>query len=99
MGDQVKIYDIALRIIRLSGYTIKNSNNINGDIPIKIIGLKKGEKIKEEIALGTNLKKTSNSKIMLCDEKIIPVEKLFRMLIKKVGKNKISSNLLRKIPY
>ena len=99
MGDQVKIYDIALRIIRLSGYTIKNSNNINGDIPIKIIGLKKGEKIKEEIALGTNLKKTSNSKIMLCDEKIIPVEKLFRMLIKKVGKNGISSNLLKKIPY
>ena len=99
MGDQIKIYDIASRIIRLSGYTIKNSNNINGDIPIKIIGLKKGEKIKEEIALGTNLKKTSNSKIMLCDEKIIPVQKLYRLLTQKVGKNGKSLNLLRKIPY
>ena len=99
MGDQIKIYDIASRIIRLSGYTIKNSNNINGDIPIKIIGLKKGEKIKEEIALGTNLKKTSNSKIMLCDEKIIPVQKLYRLLTQKVGKNGKFLNLLRKIPY
>jgi len=70
MGEQIKIYDIAKRIIRLSGRTIKNTKNPKGDIPIKIIGLKKGEKISEEITLGKNLKKTNNPKIMMCDEKL-----------------------------
>ena len=44
MGKQILIYDIAKRIVRLSGKTIKNKNNPTGDIAIKIIGLKKGEK-------------------------------------------------------
>ena len=61
MGDQIKIYDIASRIIRLSGYTIKNSNNINGDIPIKIIGLR--ERLKK--SAGTNLKKQATQNYAL----------------------------------
>ena len=56
MGQQINIYEIAKRIIRLSGNTVKNKKNIKGDVEIKIIGLKKGEKISEEIALGQNLK-------------------------------------------
>ncbi len=70
MGEQLYIYKIAERIIRLSGHTVKNNFNKKGDIPIKIIGLKKGEKISEEISLGNNLLKTSHSEIMLCDEEI-----------------------------
>tara|TARA_X000001036_G_scaffold375770_1_gene364779 strand:+ start:825 stop:2654 length:1830 start_codon:yes stop_codon:yes gene_type:complete len=70
MGEQKSIYKIAERIIRLSGKTVENKKNLNGDIPIKIIGLKKGEKISEELTLGDNLKKTSHPEIMLCDEKI-----------------------------
>ncbi len=68
MGKQIKIFEIAKRIIRLSGNTIKNSKNPKGDISIKITGLKKGEKISEEISLGKNLKKTSHPKIMLCQD-------------------------------
>ena len=70
MGKQIYIRDIAERIIRLSGYTIKGSKNRTGDIGIKIVGLKKGEKLSEEIALGDNLKKTSHSMIFECNEKI-----------------------------
>ena len=70
MGQQINIYEIAKRIIRLSGNTVKNKKNINGDVEIKIIGLKKGEKISEEIALGQNLKFTSHTRILQCDEKI-----------------------------
>ena len=69
MGKQIFIYDIAKRIIRLSGKTIKNKNNPKGDIPIKIIGLKKGEKLSEELTLGENLIKTSHKDIIQCDEK------------------------------
>ena len=72
MGKQICIYEIAKRIIRLSGKTLQDKTNSNGEIPIKIIGLKKGEKLKEEISLGKNLVKTSNKEIMLCNEKFIP---------------------------
>ena len=69
MGKQIKIIDIAKRIIKLSGYTVKTLKNPKGDVPIKIIGLKKGEKISEELSLGENLIKTKHPKIMLCLEK------------------------------
>lgn len=69
MGKQIKIIDIAKRIIKLSGYTVKTLKNPKGDVLIKIIGLKKGEKISEELSLGENLTKTKHPKIMLCLEK------------------------------
>ena len=72
MGSQINIYEIAKRIIRLSGKTLQDKDNPNGEVPIKIIGLKKGEKLKEEITLGKNLMKTSNEQIMLCNEKFFP---------------------------
>ena len=70
MGKQIYIKDIAERIIRLSGYTVKNFKNPKGDLPIKIIGLQRGEKVLEEITLGKNLTKTKYPKIMLCNEEI-----------------------------
>ena len=70
MGKQIYIRDIAERIIRLSGYTVRGFKNKNGDFSIKVIGLKKGEKLSEEVALGDNLKKTSHSMIFECKEKI-----------------------------
>ena len=70
MGEQISILSIAKKIIQLSGLTFKNSKNPNGDIPIKITGLTKGEKILEELTLGNNLKKTNHSRIMQCEEKI-----------------------------
>mgnify|MGYP001326704033 FL=1 len=70
MGKQIYIHKIAERIIRLSGNTVKDKKNKDGDISIKITGLKKGEKISEEITLGDNLLNTSHSEIMLCDENI-----------------------------
>ena len=70
MGEQIFIHKIAERIIRLSGKTVKDKKNKNGDISIKITGLKKGEKILEEITLGDNLLSTSHPEIMLCDENI-----------------------------
>ena len=45
MGDPVRIYDLAVNLIKLSGYTP------NVDIKIKIIGLRPGEKLYEEILM------------------------------------------------
>jgi len=98
MGKQIKIMDIAKRIIILSGYTIKSPKNPKGDISIKIIGLKKGEKISEEISLGENLTKTTHSKILLCSEK--NNSKLKKGYIKKIDyilkKNKIDIDEVKK---
>ena len=45
MGESVKIIDLIHQMIALSGLTIKDKNNITGDIEIKITGLRPGEKL------------------------------------------------------
>lgn len=102
MGKQIFIYDIAKRIIRLSGKTIKNKNNPKGDIPIKIVGLKKGEKLSEELTLGENLLKTSHKDIIQCDEKFNisnldkELKKIKNTSFKKMLKIKTNWNLNEK---
>lgn len=54
MGSPVRIYDLARRMIKLSGYTIKTEENPDGEIEIKIIGLRPGEKLFEELLIGDN---------------------------------------------
>lgn len=99
MGKQINIYEIAKRIIRLSGNTIKNKNNKSGDIEIRITGLKKGEKISEEITLGKNLIKTNHTKIMECQENIFTNNLITDLLKlnKMLEKNNISYKYLKKI--
>jgi len=45
MGEPVKIFDLAKKIIELSGLKVKDQNNPSGDIQIKITGLRPGEKL------------------------------------------------------
>ena len=60
MGKSVKIFDMAKRMISLSGL------NYPKDIDIKITGLRPGEKLYEELlATGENTLKTYHSKIMI----------------------------------
>jgi FlaA1/EpsC-like NDP-sugar epimerase len=89
MGKQIYIKTIAQRIIRLSGQTFKDSKNPKGDVPIKIIGLKKGEKLSEEITLGNNLTKTNHPMIIECAEKLNTKKKdRYLKLIENTLKNK-----------
>ena len=62
MGESVKIIDLINRIVDFSGLTIKNKDNPNGDIEIQIIGLRPGEKLYEELLIGSNPQKNSSSK-------------------------------------
>jgi FlaA1/EpsC-like NDP-sugar epimerase len=60
MGDSIKIFDLALNMIRLSGLKYPS------EIDIKITGLRPGEKIYEELlASGENTTTTYNNKIMI----------------------------------
>ncbi|WP_434035440.1 polysaccharide biosynthesis protein [Formosa sp. 4Alg 33] len=66
MGKSVKIYDLALHMIMLSGLRYPK------DIAIKIIGLRPGEKIDEELlAEGEIAKPTLHEKIMIAKSRPI----------------------------
>jgi len=76
MGESVKIKDLIYRIVKLSGLTVKDENNKEGDIEIKIIGLRPGEKLYEELLLGDNPQKTQHSKIQKAQDPFIPFNEL-----------------------
>jgi FlaA1/EpsC-like NDP-sugar epimerase len=71
MGEPVKIIDLAKRVIELSGLLVKNTENPNGDIEIKITGLRPGEKLYEELLIGDNPIRTTQPKIMRAHEEFL----------------------------
>ena len=71
MGQSVKIMDLARRMIELSGLTVKDEQNPDGDIEIEISGLRPGEKLYEELLIGDNPKPTSHARIMKAHEEFI----------------------------
>ena len=80
MGEPVRIYDLATRIVELSGLTLRNERNPHGDIEIKVTGLRPGEKLFEELLIGDNPKPTQHPRIMKAQEKFVPWEQLQEQL-------------------
>jgi FlaA1/EpsC-like NDP-sugar epimerase len=72
MGQPVKIIDLATRMIELSGLTLRDESNPDGDIEIKVTGLRPGEKLYEELLIGDNPKPTLHVRIMKAHEGFLP---------------------------
>ena len=72
MGQPVKIYDLAKRMIELSGLSVKNAETGVGDIEIVVTGLRPGEKLYEELLIGENPTATSHPRIMMAKEDFLP---------------------------
>ncbi|EEE39861.1 polysaccharide biosynthesis protein [Prochlorococcus marinus] len=68
MGEPIRIKDLAEQMIRLSGFTVKDNKNQNGDIEIKITGLRPGEKLYEELLINGESLKTSHEQIFIASE-------------------------------
>lgn len=71
MGQPVKIIDLAKSMIELSGLTLKDASNPEGDIEIEITGLRPGEKLYEELLIGDDPKETSHPRIMKANERFL----------------------------
>lgn len=76
MGQPVRIYDLASRMVELSGLTLKNEAHPHGDIEIDITGLRPGEKLYEELLIGDNPKPTQHARIMKAHEHFLPWDQL-----------------------
>lgn len=82
MGQPVKIIELAHRMIRLSGLTLKNEQSPNGDIEVKITGLRPGEKLFEELLIGDNVLGTHHPRIMKANEQLLPWAELRALLLR-----------------
>ena len=60
MGDPVFISDLAVEMVKLSGLSVKDEFNPDGDIEIKVIGLRPGEKLFEELLINSESMPTSH---------------------------------------
>jgi FlaA1/EpsC-like NDP-sugar epimerase len=76
MGEPVKVYELAKRLIRLSGMELKDKNNPEGDIEIKLTGLRPGEKLYEELLIGDNVSTTEHKRILRAEEDFLTTEEL-----------------------
>ncbi len=73
MGKPVKIIDLAKKMIELSGLSVGEGDTSEGDIQIEMVGLRPGEKLKEELLIGGDAQPTEHSRIMRAEERSLPM--------------------------
>ena len=102
MGEPIKIAELARRMVELSGLSVRDNNNPDGDIEILVSGLRPGEKLYEELLLGDNPEPTIHQKIQRSRDPFISWKELqteidnLKILL---NQNKIEAilNLLQKL--
>ncbi|MCB1368198.1 MAG: polysaccharide biosynthesis protein [Rhodobacteraceae bacterium] len=86
MGEPVRIMDLAVSMIKLHGltpYFVDHPDQTfpeKGDIPICVTGLRKGEKLYEELLIGNNPEPTIHPRIMSASEVSLPLPTLTAVL-------------------
>ena len=80
MAKPIKILDLARRMIRLSGLEVRDADNPEGDVEIKITGLRPGEKLFEELLLGNHAVPTEHPRITRAEEHELPWPELTEYL-------------------
>jgi FlaA1/EpsC-like NDP-sugar epimerase len=80
MGSPVRIIDLARRMIHLTGYSVRDQANPNGDIAIEFSGLRPGEKLYEELLIGDNVSGTEHPRIMKANESCLSLDELEQVI-------------------
>jgi FlaA1/EpsC-like NDP-sugar epimerase len=68
MGAPIKVRDIALRMIEAAGLRLRDEAHPEGDIEITITGLRPGEKLHEELLIGSDMLTTPHPRILRAQE-------------------------------
>lgn len=90
MGEAVKIDNLARTMIRLTGLEVRDENHPDGDIEIRYVGLRDGEKLYEELLIGENTEQTEHPRILRNREQYFPYPILAQEL--EQLKNAITQN-------
>lgn len=80
MGEPVRILEMAQKMIRLSGLTVRSDEEPAGEIAIEFSGLRPGEKLYEELLIGDNVTGTEHPMIMRATEEYLPWAELCEVL-------------------
>lgn len=94
MGTPVRIIDLARRMVLLSGLSVRDADNPDGDIEISITGLRPGEKLYEELLIGNNSVPTENPRIYKANEHFITLVKLtanLKLLSEAISNNNVTA--------
>jgi len=78
MGEPIRIAELARNMITLSGMTVRDRENPDGDIEITYVGLRPGEKLYEELFIGQDVVATAHARIMMARERFVPLHELRR---------------------
>jgi FlaA1/EpsC-like NDP-sugar epimerase len=92
MGEQVKILDLAEKLIYLSGRNISEDENNEG-IQIKEVGLRPGEKLYEELLISGKESKTPNNKIFKSVENF-PSDEVLSQIVNELKESIKENNIL-----
>ncbi|MDH5379159.1 MAG: polysaccharide biosynthesis protein, partial [Gammaproteobacteria bacterium] len=68
MGESVKIYELAKKMVHLSGMQVNCEETPDGEIAIEFTGLRPGEKLYEELLIGNNVSRTEHPRILRAEE-------------------------------
>jgi FlaA1/EpsC-like NDP-sugar epimerase len=68
MGQPVRIIELARRMVELSGHAVRDEANPEGEVEIRITGLRPGEKLYEELLIGDDPSPTAHPRIMKARE-------------------------------
>jgi len=76
MGEPVRIRDLAMRMIALTGCTVRDEANPEGDVEVVYTGLRPAEKLYEELLIGSDVSGTRHPRIMRAQEDYLDLEEL-----------------------
>lgn len=85
MGASVRIYDLARTMVELSGLSVRDEHDPDGDIEIVEVGLRPGEKLYEELLIGADSQPTSNPRINRAVEYALAGEQLEPLIAELMG--------------
>ena len=80
MGEPVRIKDLAKRMVKLSGLSLREPTNPSGDIEIRCTGLRPGEKLYEELLIDAEAQPTAHPLIFRARERSLSADELWNKL-------------------